>query len=251
MSEGHLEESNRLREQLDESITNATNLQNDVHRLEQSVAELKDQLKSQMQKRSSSPSMTSQTSMTSKIDTESFRMLRKLHGETTQLVHDLDTAKSYPGDPWNLVECTRNMIAAIDQDLEGILAFQKESDTPNPIPETYLPYPRNDLGLQSPMPRARDPTPPLSTARARNTPSSYHRPLLPPGLADPSLGRASPTMAHIPSPIGTGRPSKSPNHATPSPVPIANKAVTFTDPPPVAVGNGSVGVDWSIWANKR
>ena len=251
MSEGHLEESNRLREQLDESITNATNLQNDVHRLEQSLAELKDQLKSQMQKRSSSPSITSQTSMTSKIDTDSVRMLRKLHGETTQLVHDLDTAKSYPGDPWNLVECTRNMIAAIDQDLEGILVSQKESDTPNPIPETYLPYPRNDLGLQSPMPRTRDPTPPLSVTRARNTPSSYHRPLLPPGLADPNLGRASPTVAHMPSPIGTGRPSKSPHNATPSPVPVATKVVTFTEPPPVTVGNGSVGVDWSIWANKR
>lgn len=251
LSEGHLEESNRLREQLDESMTNAANLQNSVHRLEQNLAEIKDQMKTQIQKRAASPSIQSQTSTTSKFDVESLRVLRKVRGETAQLVEDLDTARNYPGDPWNLVECTRNMIAAIDQDLDGMLGTLRESDVPNPIPDTYLPYPRNDLGFQSPMPMPRpaDPTPPLSTVRPRN-PSSYHRPLLPPGLADVNMGRSSPTPAHFPSPIGTGRPTKTSTGLTPSPTQTPAKTVSFTAPAANTIGNGAAGVDWSIWAKR-
>ncbi|KAK5940808.1 hypothetical protein PMZ80_007225 [Knufia obscura] len=256
LSEGHLEESNRLREQLDESMSHASTLQNSVHRLEQSLAETKDQLRAQAQKRSSSPSMTSQTSNTSRFDNESVRMLRKVRCETAQLVQDLDTAKNYPGDPWNLVECTRNMVAAIEQDIEGMLLPQpREPDTPNPTPDTYLPFSRNDLGLQTPtsLPRGREATPPLSAARPQN---SYARPLLPPGLTDPSLGRASPKLPppqHLPSPIGTGRPGRSANGLTPSPTQSAAKTVSFATASNSAIGGsgiGNGGVDWSIWTKR-
>lgn len=264
LSEGHSEESNRLREQLDESMSHASSLQNSVHRLEQSLAETKDQFRAQLQKRSNSPSMTSQASNTSRFDNESIRMLRKLRGETTQLVQDLDTAKNYPGDPWNLVECTRNMVAAIDHDIEGMLAPQhREPDTPNPIPDTYLSFSRHDLGLQTPMslPRAREATPPLSAARPQNP--GYSRPLLPPGLAEPSLGRASaspkppplPQQQHLPSPIGTGRPARNANGLTPSPTQSAAKTVSFSATNNGGIGgntggNGAAGVDWTIWTKR-
>jgi len=259
LSEGYSEESSRLREQLDESMSHASTLQNSVHRLEQSLAETKDQLRLQVQKRSSSPSMTSQTSNTSRFDNESLRMLRKLRGETAQLVQDLDMAKNYPGDPWNLVECTRNMIAAIDHDIEGmLLPLHREAEIPNPIPETYLPFSRNDLGLQTPMsmPRGREATPPLSAARPYNP--AHARPLLPPGLADQSLGRASPKQPapqHLPSPIGTGRPGRSANGLTPSPVQSAAQTVSLATASNGAmggggIGNGAAGVDWSIWTKR-
>lgn len=244
LSESHLEESTRLKEQLEQSITEATTLQNRVHSLEQSLAEVKEQI--QRQKRSASPSATSQTSAMSKFDSESVRLLRKLRSETAQLVMDLDTAKNYPGDPWNLVECTRNLVAGIDRDLEGIITTEKE---PNPIPETYMPYPRSDLGLQTPigLSRIREATPPLSTNRPPPVPS--YRPLLPPGLAEPS--KASPKTTHFPSPIGTGRPSRTGSGLTPSPTqhPIAPaKSVGFGAANGASLGNG--GVDWSIWTRR-
>ncbi|KAK5106185.1 hypothetical protein LTS08_000302 [Lithohypha guttulata] len=249
MSDGHLEESNRLKQQLDDSMTHAATLQETVHRLEQSVSNVKDKLTAQSQKRSSSPSVQSQTSTTSRSDHESLRMLRKLRGETAQLVQDLDSAKSYPGDPWNVVECTRNMVAAIDHDLESMLITSRDSDMPSAMSDLYLPYLRNDTGLPSPIgpSRTRDPTPPLSIPRGRNPPSSYHRPLLPPGLADPNLGRASPAPVHLPSPIGTGRPMKG---QTPSPTPASAKTVAFTTPSSAVLGNGAAGVDWSIWTKR-
>lgn len=247
MSEGHLEESNRLKGQLDDSMTHAATLQEGVHRLEQNLAEAKEQLAEHIRKRSSTPSTQSQTSSMSRFDNDSFRMLRKLRSETAQLVQDLETAKSYPGDPWNLVECTRNMVAAIGQDLNCMLITPKDLDNPASISDSFLPYVRNEIDSASPLPRGRDPTPPLSTPRPRNPPSSYHRPLLPPGLADPNFGRASPAPAHFPSPIGTGRPGKG---QTPSPSPASAKAVSFAPTTTGALGNGAAGVDWSIWSKR-
>lgn len=244
LSESHLEESTRLKEQLEQSITEATTLQNRVHSLEQSLAEVKEQL--QRQKRSASPSATSQTSALSKFDTESLRILRKLRGETAQLVMDLDTARNYPGDPWNLVDCTRNLVAGIDRDLESIITTDKE---PNSIPETYMPYPRNEFGIQTPLglSRIREATPPLSTNRPPSVPS--YRPLLPPGLAEPS--KVSPKPVHFPSPIGTGRPSRNGSGLTPSPIqhPVGpSKNVGFGATSGTSLGNG--GVDWSIWSKR-
>lgn len=247
MSEGHLEESNRLKSQLDDSMTHAALLQESVHRLEQNLAEAKEQLAEHIRKRSSTPSTQSQTSSMSRFDVDSFRMLRKLRNETAQLVQDLETAKSYPGDPWNLVECARNMVAAIGQDLDSMLLLQKDADNPASISDTFLPYVRHEMDAASPLPRGRDPTPPLSTPRPRNPPSSFHRPLLPPGLADPTLGRASPAPVHLPSPIGTGRPGKG---QTPSPSPASAKAVSFAPNSAGALGNGAAGVDWSIWSKR-
>lgn len=244
LSESHLEESTRLKEQLEQSITEATTLQNRVHSLEQSLAEVKEQL--QRQKRSASPSATSQTSAVSKFDTESLKMLRKLRGETAQLVMDLDTARNYPGDPWNLVDCTRNLVASIDRDLDNIITTDKE---PMSAPETYMPYPRSESSFQTPvgLARIREATPPLSTQRPPSVPS--YRPLLPPGLAEPS--KAAPKSTHFPSPIGTGRPLRNGSGLTPSPTqhPVApSKNTGFGATSGASLGNG--GVDWSIWSKR-
>lgn len=248
LSESHLEESTRLKEQLEQSITEATTLQNRVHSLEQSLAEVKEQL--QRQKRSVSPSATSQTSAVSKFDTESLKMLRKLRGETAQLVMDLDTARNYPGDPWNLVDCTRNLVAGIDRDLDSIISTDKDSNT---LPDTYMPYPRSELSFQTPigLSRIREATPPLTgTQRPPSVPS--YRPLLPPGLAEPS--KSSPKPAHFPSPIGTGRPVRNGSGMTPSPTqhPVApSKSVSAGfggATSGASLGNG--GVDWSIWSKR-
>lgn len=243
LSESHQEESNRLKEQLDQSITEATALQNRVHSLEQSLGELKEQL--QRQKRSASPSATSQTSGVSKLDNESLKMLRKLRGETNQLVMALDAARNYPGDPLNLIDCTRNLVAGIDRDLEGLVSAERES---NVIPETYVPYPRSEIGLQTPagLSRIREATPPLSSGRASSV-SSY-RPLLPPGLAEPPKPLSKAT--HFPSPIGTGRPMRGGNGMTPSPTqhPVAPaKSVGLGATSGASLGNG---VDWSIWTKR-
>lgn len=244
LSESHLEESTRLKEQLEQSITEATTLQNRVHSLEQSLAEAKEQL--QRHKRSASPSATSQTSGISKLDSESLKMLRKLRGETSQLVMDLETARNYPGDPWNLVDCTRNLVASIDRDLDSIVSTDKDF---NSAPDTYMPYARSELSFQTPvgLSRIREATPPLTTQRPPSVPS--YRPLLPPGLAEPS--KASPKPTHFPSPIGTGRPMRNGSGLTPSPTqhPVApSKNAGFGATSGASLGNG--GVDWSIWSKR-
>jgi len=251
LSEGHAEESSRLKQQLDQSMSHATTLQDSVHRLEQSLAETKDQMKAQLQKRPTSPSMTSQTSSTSKFDNEGLKMLRKLRGETSQLVQDLDNSENYPGDPWNLVRGARNMIAAIDHDLENILLPPVRGiDTPVTIPDTYLSFQRSDVSLQTPvsMSRIREATPPLCTARPLVLPS--YRPLLPPGLAEPAMDRASPKPQVFPSPIGTGRPSRNTNGTTPSPIQTPARVATIPTPSTNSIGNGAAGVDWGMWARR-
>ncbi|KAJ9658230.1 hypothetical protein H2198_003803 [Neophaeococcomyces mojaviensis] len=249
LSEGHAEESNRLKQQLDQSMSHATTLQDTVHRLEQSLAETKDQLKAQLQKRPVSPSMTSQTSSTSKFDNESLKILRRLRSETAQLVQDLDSSDGYPGDPWNLVKCTRNIVAAIDRDLESvILPSGRGTDTPITASDIYLSFQRSDVGIESPasIPRIREATPPLFKTRPPILPP--YRPLLPPGLAEPVIGRVSPKPQHLPPPIGTGRPSRAANGTTPSPIPASASTATIPAQSTNATGNGATRIDWDMWA---
>lgn len=247
LSESHLEESTRLKEQLEQSITEATTLQNRVHSLEQSLAEAKEQL--QRPKRSASPSATSQTSAVSKFDTESLRMLRKLRGETAQLVMDLDMARNYPGDAWNLVDCTRNLVASIDRDLDNIIVSTSTDKDTSSVSDTNLSYPRSEATFQTPLSlsRIREATPPLSTQRPPSVPS--YRPLLPPGLGEAPKSTSKP--AHFPSPIGTGRPVRNGSGLTPSPTqhPVApTKPMGFGATSGASLGNG--GVDWSIWSKR-
>ena len=240
LSEGHQEESNRLRIQLDQSMTHASALQNNLHQLEQGLAEAREQLQAQTIKRSTSPSIQSSTSTTSRADAETNRMLRKLRAEIAQLFQDLDTARSYPGDPWNLIDCTRNMLAAMEQDLEQV--SHKEQDNPNPIPETYMPQYRQDVHVRTPisLPRVREATPPLTGLRGQ---VNSQRPLLPPGLVEPSVGRSSP-KPQLPSPIGTGRPTKLNEMASPIHAPAIPSRASVQG----GLGNGTV--DWSVWSSR-
>lgn len=249
LSEGHSDESVRLREQLDESISHATKLQNDVHQLEQNLAEMKERFQAASVRRTGSPSALSQASSMTKVNASNTQILQKLRSETISLVRSLSEARSYPGDPWNVVECAQKILVEIGSDLDSILASCRDDSYHQPTStssDTSLPIRNHDETTA----RVRQGSPSAFASKQPSLPA--YRPLLPPGLGDLTFGRGNPKTNHIPSPIGTGRPMRGANTMTPSPT-LAASTIASTVPgfgTKTGVGNGVAGLDWSMWSKR-